>query len=70
MKSKFNIHESEGRRDGLTGDGFLLSIKFTILKNQRELYKNSPIMAVYEENYQTYKEAFLQAFWSRNEKQI
>lgn len=63
-KSNFNIHECEGKRDGMTGEGIHLSIRFTMLKNMREIFSRAPIMAVYEDNYNTYKQAFLNAYWS------
>ena len=62
-KQKFNINEAEGRRDGLTGNGIHLAIKFNMLKNMREKYHNAPIMVIYEENYKTYKDSFLKSFW-------
>ena len=62
QKTKFNYHEAEGRDDGKHLKSWKLASKFEILKNARKFYGNAPIMATYEENYRTYKEAFLKAY--------
>ncbi len=68
-KSTFNINKAEGERDGKTLNGYLLCIKFETMKRCKELYKNSPILASYEQNYQEYKQAFLIAYWQTKRNQ-
>ena len=60
MKTKFNIHECEGKRDGLNKDTIAICIRWNALQNMRRL--NAPILVWYEDNFKTYKAAFLSAF--------
>ena len=64
VKNMFNIHEMEGRRDGLTGKGWKLAQKYESLRYIRTQFINSPILSTYEEDYKQYKEAFLKAYWN------
>jgi hypothetical protein len=60
MENNFNIHECEGRRDGLVRDTLAICIRWQALQNMRKLA--APILVCYEDNYKIYKAAFLNAY--------
>ncbi len=64
-KSSFNVNYAEGLRDGATKNGSLLALQFGILRSCKEVFKNAPIMAYYQQRYDDYKKGFLESYWKK-----